>query len=80
MTFKLNDTVTMRHQTHWWSKGDVGRIVKLDHNTQGEPIYLICFDTSCHQMHEYSDFHEHCYWTGKNDLKLRRQNKLMNDE
>ena len=80
MTFKLNDKVTMQYQTSWWNNGDVGRIVKIDNNAPGKPLYLICFDSSCHQMHECSDFNEHCYWAGKYDLKLRRPNRLMKVE
>jgi hypothetical protein len=47
MTFKVNDIVTMQYQALWWNKGAVGHIVRIDHNTQGEPLYLICFDSSC---------------------------------
>ena len=80
MTFKLNDKVTMQYQTSRWNNGDVGRIAKINNNAPGKPLYLICFDSSCHQMHEGIRDNEHCYWAGKYDIKLRRQPILMKVE
>ena len=77
---KVNDIVKMQYPTLWWNKGAVGHIVRIDHDTQGEPIYLICFDSSCHRMDNCRGLNDHCFWAGKYDVKLYRQNKLMKVE
>lgn len=80
MTFKVNDKVSMRYQSLWWNKDDIGRIVKIIDMESNRPLYYICFDSSCHQMHEGIRDNEHCYWAGKYDIKLRRQPILMKVE
>lgn len=77
---KVNDIVTMQYQALWWNKAAVGHIVRIDHDTRGEPVYLICFDSRCYRMDNCCGLNDHCFWAGKYDVKLCRQNKLMKVE
>ena len=46
MKFNVNDKVKMLTDTHWWNKGDIGRIVDIDEADDSLP-YEICLNSNC---------------------------------
>ena len=74
---EINDRVKMRDNTDCWNKGEIGRIVKVRYNMHNKPIYLVCFDSNCHEMHDVYEDSEHCWWTDKTDVAPGIHNELM---
>lgn len=72
---KLNDKVKMLEDTHWWTKGDIGRIVEIDQKDD-YTYYLLCFDAACHKMHKINGGHT---WYASDD-EIEQYNPLMNIE
>ena len=63
--FKINDKVKMTCDgSPSWETGDVGRIVRIDNDLI---LYLICFDSKCHEMHHKSNDHTH--WSCEEFIK-----------
>lgn len=61
--FKINDKVQMTCDgAPAWKTGDVGRIVHID-----DRLYLICFDSNCHEMHHNSN--GHTFWSCEEFIK-----------
>lgn len=72
---KLNNRVKMKENSPWWKKGDIGRIVEINRKGDAE-CYLICFDATCHQMHNDNGGHT---WYAS-DEEIEQYNPLMKIE
>lgn len=79
MKFQVNDKVEMITNCNpYWKKGDIGRLVEISYNRHGRALYLVCFDSNCHKMHDKNGGHT---WYAKPDMcKLYRPNRLMKVE
>lgn len=54
---KLNDKIQTLKKSRWWDKGDVGRIVHKTYDSYDRVVYLVCFDSTCHKMHDHNGGH-----------------------
>lgn len=78
MKIKVNDNVKMLSDTEWWAKGDVGRIVHKTYDSYDRVVYLVCFDSTCHKMHDHNG--GHVWYVRPNECTLYRPNRLMKVE
>lgn len=78
MEIKVNDNVKMLTNSDWWDKGDVGRLVQISYNRHNRALYLVCFDSTCHKMHDHNG--GHVWYVKPNDCTLYRPNRLMKVE
>lgn len=78
MEIKVNDNLKMLTDSDWWAKGDVGRLVQISYNRHGRALYLVCFDSNCHKMHNRNG--GHVWYVRPDACKLYRPNRLMKVE
>ena len=49
---EINDKIQTLQKSRWWDKGDIGRIVHKTYDSHDSVVYLVCFDSTCHKMHD----------------------------
>ena len=75
---KVNDTVKMNCDCHLWKLGSIGRIVKINIESETNTYCLICFDKTCTEMHNRNG--GHAFWAHSSEFELHQQPILMKVE
>jgi hypothetical protein len=75
---EINDKIQTLQKSRWWDKGDIGRIVHKTYDSHDSVVYLVCFDSTCHKMHDRNG--EHVWYLRPHECTLYRPNRLMKVE